>query len=197
MKFKLPDLVYDKNSFSTFISEEGFNYHYGKHHQTYINNLNSLVTNTKWDSQCLENIIIDSYKEGEVALFNNAAQHYNHSFFWNSITPKQGSEPSEQLLKLIKNTYGSLENFKQQFIQSATKLFGSGWIWLTLNRTNELEIMSLKDADTPIIYGYTPLLTIDVWEHAYYVDHRNARLTFIQEFWEFINWEFVNKNLKQ
>ncbi|SEI48738.1 superoxide dismutase, Fe-Mn family [Myroides marinus] len=197
MKFKLPDLAYDKKSFNTFISEEGFNYHYGKHHQTYVNNLNSLVTNTKWDNLCLENIITDSIKEGEVALFNNAAQHYNHSFFWNSITPNQGSLPSEQLLELIGKSYGTLDNFKQQFTQTATKLFGSGWVWLTLNQDNELELMSLKDADTPIVHGHKPLLTLDVWEHAYYIDHRNARPTFIQEFWNFINWEFVNKNLKQ
>lgn len=197
MKFKLPDLAYDKNSFNSFISEEGFNYHYGKHHLTYINNLNHLITNTKWADECLENIIIKSFNEGEMALFNNAAQHYNHSFFWNSITPTIGSKPNEELLELITQSFGTLDNLKDKFTEAATKLFGSGWIWLVLTQANTLEIVSLKDADTPIVHNQKPLLTLDVWEHAYYIDHRNARPTFIQSFWEVINWDFVNQNLKK
>ncbi|AJA67874.1 MULTISPECIES: superoxide dismutase [Myroides] len=195
MKFKLPDLPYDKNSFNSFISTEGFDYHYGKHHQTYVNNLNHLITNTKWEDECLENIITGTQAEGEVAIFNNAAQHFNHSFFWKSITPNQGGQPSEELLDMIGKYFGSLEELKTQFIDKATKLFGSGWVWLVLTPENKLELMSLKDADTPIVYGNKPLLTIDVWEHAYYIDHRNARPSFIQLFWNAINWEFVNKNL--
>lgn len=196
MKFKLPDLPYDKKSFNSFITEEGFNYHYGKHHQAYINNLNSLITNTKWEDECLDNIIKQSFEERETAIFNNAAQHYNHSFFWKSITPKQDTQPDDLLLDRIGKSFGTLEKFKKAFAEAATKLFGSGWVWLILNQDNNLEIISLKDADTPIVHNNKPLLTIDVWEHAYYIDYRNARPTFIQSFMNHINWDFVNQNLR-
>lgn len=197
MKFKLPDLPYDRNSFNTFISEEGFDYHYAKHHQAYVNNLNNLVTNTKWANECLENIITSSFQENETAIFNNAAQHYNHSFFWNSITPTIGTRPNEALLEMIGKSFGSVEDLKHKFTEAATKLFGSGWVWLVLNQEDTLDLVSLKDADTPLAHNLRPLLTIDVWEHAYYIDHRNARPTFIQQFWEVINWDFVNLNLEQ
>lgn len=192
----LPKLPFDKNALAPFISTEGFDYHYGKHHQAYVNNLNALIKGTAWEEQSLIEIIKKSYEQREIAIYNNAAQHFNHSFFWNCLAPKGKGTPSEDLMRLIEEQYGSFENFKIQFTETAQKLFGSGWVWLVKDSENKLEIIPLKDADTPWILNKKPIITLDVWEHAYYIDHRNARPQFISEFWEHINWEFANLNLK-
>ncbi len=192
----LPKLPFDKNALAPFISTEGFDYHYGKHHQAYVNNLNALIKGTAWEEQSLIEIIKKSYEQREIAIYNNAAQHFNHSFFWNCLAPKGKGTPSEDLMRLIEEQYGSFENFKIQFTETAQKLFGSGWVWLVKDSENKLEIIPLKDADTPWILNKKPIITLDVWEHAYYIDHRNARPQFISEFWQHINWEFANLNLK-
>lgn len=192
----LPKLPFDKNALAPFITTEGFDYHYGKHHQAYVNNLNALIKGTAWEEQNLIEIIKKSYEQREIAIYNNAAQHFNHSFFWNCLAPKGKGTPSEDLMRLIEEQYGSFENFKIQFTETAQKLFGSGWVWLVKDSENKLEIIPLKDADTPWILNKKPIITLDVWEHAYYIDHRNARPQFISEFWEHINWEFANLNLK-
>lgn len=196
MKFELPILPYTKEAFADFITKEGFDYHYGKHHQTYVNNLNNLVKDTQWETKDLETIIKESHLQGQTALFNNAAQHFNHSFYWKCLTPKGESLPSGELLELINRDFGSFENFKTEFSSNATKLFGAGWTWLTINQEGKLEILSLKDADTPIILNKKPIITLDVWEHAYYIDHRNARPKFIEQFWNYVNWNFASENLK-
>lgn len=192
----LPKLPFDKNALAPFITTEGFDYHYGKHHQAYVNNLNALIKGTAWEEQSLIEIIKKSYEQREIAIYNNAAQHFNHSFFWNCLAPKGKGTPSEDLMRLIEEQYGSFENFKIQFTETAQKLFGSGWVWLVKDSENKLEIIPLKDADTPWILNKKPIITLDVWEHAYYIDHRNARPQFISEFWQHINWEFANLNLK-
>lgn len=194
--YTLPKLPFDKNALAPFITAEGFDYHHGKHHQAYVNNLNALIEGTTWEEKSLIELIKKSYEQREIAIYNNAAQHYNHSFFWNCIAPQGKGTPSEDLAKLIDVQFGSFENFKNQFTETAQKLFGSGWVWLVKNAEGKLEIMPLKDADTPWIWNKKPILTLDVWEHAYYIDHRNARPQFIAKFWEHINWEFANLNLK-
>lgn len=196
MKFNLPTLNYSKDAFKNFITEEGFDYHYGKHHQTYITNLNKLIENSEWENYNLDTIIKDAYIKNQMAIYNNAAQHYNHSFFWNCITPNSTEMPSKQLLELLIRDFGSLEAFKEEFSNTATKLFGAGWTWLVLTPERKLEILALSNADTPIIFNKKPLLTIDVWEHAYYIDHRNARPKFIEQFWNHVNWNFVSQNLE-
>ncbi|MTG97262.1 superoxide dismutase [Fe] [Myroides sp. BIT-d1] len=195
MTFTLPQLPYETTAFEPIISKEGFEYHYGKHHQTYVNNLNNLITNTQYENESLENIIKVSFDKGETGIYNNAAQHFNHSFYWKCLTPQKTEQPHGKIKKLIERDFNSIEEFKKQFTEIATKLFGAGWVWLALNMNGQLEILPMKDADTPLIKNMKPILTIDVWEHAYYIDHRNARPKFIEGFWEIINWEFANQNL--
>lgn len=195
MTFKLPDLPYAKNSFAPYISEEGFDYHHGKHHATYVNKLNELVQGTELAEKSLEDLILYSYKEGKTAIFNNAAQHFNHSFFWNCLSPNGGGNPSGKIAELINRDFETFDNFKDKFSNAAITLFGSGWAWLALNNEGKLEILQLSNAGTPLTSGKKPLLTIDVWEHAYYIDHRNARPKFVEGFWNYVNWDFVNKQL--
>lgn len=193
---KLPELPFDKGALSPIISEETFDFHYGKHHAAYVNNLNNLIKDTELEQESVENIIKKSYSNKDIGLFNNAAQHWNHSFFWNCLSPNGGGEANGKLRELIIRDFGSFENFKQQFSEIATKLFGCGWAWLAQNEQKTLEIMPMKEAFTPLVEGKTPILTLDVWEHAYYIDYRNARPKFVDGFWEIVNWEFANKNLK-
>ncbi|WP_010250611.1 superoxide dismutase [Myroides injenensis] len=195
MTFILPQLPYPKDALEPIITKEGFDYHHGKHHQTYVNNLNDLLTNSPYANECLENIITLTYEKGELAIYNNAAQHYNHSFYWKCLTPNGQNEPFGIAKDLIIRDFGSFENFKKEFSTIATKLFGAGWTWLALSESGKLEIIPMKDADNPLIHNKKPLLTIDVWEHAYYIDHRNARAKFIEDYWKIVNWEFVNQNL--
>lgn len=192
MTFKLPELPYEKNALAPHMSEETLEYHYGKHHNAYVNNLNNLIKETKFEKMSLEEIIISS----NGSMFNNAAQIWNHTFFWNSLSPNGGGNPSGKILDLINSKWGNIENFKTEFTKSAISNFGSGWTWLVQNKEGLLEILNTSNAETPLTKKeLTPLLTVDVWEHAYYIDYRNERPKFINAFWALVNWDFANKNL--
>lgn len=193
MSFILPELPFAKDALKPHISEEGFDYHHGKHHAAYVNNLNNLVAGTEFEGLSLEEIIMKS-KSG--AVFNNSAQHWNHSFFWNCLSPNGGGAPNGNLLDLINKSFGSIEAFKESFSKSAATLFGSGWAWLVLNPDGTLGIEQTSNAGNPMLNGKKALLTIDVWEHAYYIDYRNARPQFIDHFWEIVNWDFAARNLE-
>lgn len=191
MSFKQPELPYDLGALSPFVSEEQMSYHYGKHHAAYFNNLNGLVDGKPESDLALKQVVIQS--SGPV--FNNAAQAWNHSFFWHCMSPSGGGTPKGDLLSRIERDFSSFDAFKEQFSSAAAKLFGSGWAWLATDAAGKLEIMPLSNADTPLKYGKEPILTLDVWEHAYYIDYRNLRPKFIEGFWDVVNWDFVTKNL--
>nr|BDT27983.1 superoxide dismutase [Fe] [Bacteriovorax sp. HI3] len=191
MSFTLPELPYAKTALAPHMSEETLNYHYGKHHNAYVTNLNNLIKETKFEKMTLEEIILSS--EGPV--FNNAAQIWNHTFFWNSLSPNGGGEATGKVAELITKKWGSFEAFKEAFTKSAVSNFGAGWTWLALNKAGELEIVNTSNAQTPITTGHKPLITVDIWEHAYYIDYRNERPKFINAFWALVNWDFANKNL--
>lgn len=192
----LPELPYDKNALVPIITEETFDYHYGKHHAAYVNNLAVLVKDTYLIDASVEKIIKKGFSDNKTVLFNNAAQHWNHSFFWHCISPEGGKAPDGEIGELIVRDFGSFERFKAQFSTTAAKLFGCGWAWLAQNEQGVLEILPMKDAHTPLTENKIPILTLDVWEHAYYIDYRNARPKFIEGFWEIVNWDFANQNLK-
>ncbi|OGT35188.1 MAG: superoxide dismutase [Gammaproteobacteria bacterium RIFCSPHIGHO2_12_FULL_37_14] len=188
--FQLPPLPYSMDALQPYISKETLDYHYGKHHQTYVNNLNNLTKNTEFAHSTLEDVIMKS----SGGIFNNAAQIWNHTFYWNSLTPKSSGEPSGKLADAIKKKFGSFDEFKKQFTQSATTLFGSGWSWLIKNTQGEVEIMNTSNAQLPLKENKIALLTCDVWEHAYYIDYRNARASYIENYWKIVNWAFAEKN---
>ncbi len=191
MKFELPALPYAQNALAPHISSETVEYHYGKHHQTYVTNLNSLIVGTEFENDTLENIV----KKSSGGIFNNAAQVFNHTFFWNCLKPNGGGEPNGKIAELINRDFGSFQNFKEKFTAAAITQFGSGWIWLVKNKDGKLEIKQASNAGNPLVDELIPLMTIDVWEHAYYIDYRNARPKFIENFWEIVNWDFINTNL--
>jgi superoxide dismutase, Fe-Mn family len=190
MAFELPKLPYAQNALEPHISAETLEYHYGKHHQTYVTNLNNLIPNTEFEGKSLEDIIMKS----QGPIFNNAAQVWNHTFYWNSMKPNGGGEPSGNLAAAIKQTFGSFESFKEAFSKAAIGTFGSGWAWLVKNPNGSLAIMSTSNAATPMTEGKKALLTCDVWEHAYYIDYRNARQRYVENFWEVVNWDFAGNN---
>jgi len=192
MEHTLPALPYAKDALAPIISAETIDYHYGKHHQAYVTNLNNLIKGTEFENLSLEEIILKS----SGGIFNNAAQVWNHTFYWNGFKPNGGGEPTGELAKAIDKTFGSFDEFKKQFVQKAVTTFGSGWAWLVKNKDGSLSIESTGNADTPMTKGQTALLTIDVWEHAYYVDYRNARPKYAEEFWKIVNWDFVADNYK-
>ena len=193
MPVTLPELPYPKNGLAPHISEETLNYHYGKHHQAYVNKLNALLeNNSEFTNASLEEMIKDS----RGAIFNNAAQIWNHTFYWNSLSPKGGGSPPREVADALKKEFGSVEKFKEEFTAHALGQFGSGWAWLTKTSEGSLKIHSTGNADTPVKTGDTPLLTCDVWEHAYYIDYRNARPEYLKAFWNIVNWDFINKNLQ-
>ncbi len=187
MAHELPALPYDKKALESVISQETIEYHYGKHHQTYVTNLNKLVPGTEFEGKRLEDIIMKS----SGGIFNNAAQVWNHTFYWNCLSPNGGGEPSGALADAIKAKFGSFDEFKKQCTQSATTNFGSGWAWLVKGKDGSLEIVNTSNAGTPMTEGKTALLTIDVWEHAYYIDYRNSRPKYLEEIWKIVNWDFV------
>ena len=191
MTHTLPTLPYEMDALAPHMSKETLEFHYGKHHQAYITNLNKLIPGTEFENKSLEEIILQS----SGGIFNNAAQVWNHSFFWNCLSPNGGNEPTGQLLEKINAAFGSFDNFKEKFSTTAATTFGSGWAWLVKNVNGELEVISTSNAATPITEGKTALLTCDVWEHAYYIDYRNARPEYIKNFWSLVNWEFVASNL--
>ncbi|MBX7490774.1 superoxide dismutase [Helicobacter turcicus] len=173
-----------------FISKETCEFHYGKHHQTYVNNLNNLIGGTEFENKSLFEIVT----KAQGGVFNNAAQIYNHDFYWDCVSPNTSTR-SVELEEALNTTFGSIEKFKEVFLNSATTLFGSGWCWLVYNN-GKLEIKQTSNAQTPITEGAVPLLVVDVWEHAYYIDHRNARPAYLEKFFSHINWEFVSKSLE-
>lgn len=196
MPFTLPDLPFDPSQLAPFCSKETFEYHHGKHHATYVTKLNDAITaNAAYAELSLEEVIKKSHQENLKPVYNNAAQHFNHSFFWNCMSPTGGGAPGEKLAAALTRDFESVDKFKELFSAAATTLFGSGWAWLAQGKDGKLEILQMKDADTPLVLEKKPLLTLDVWEHAYYIDHRNARPAFITEFWKFVNWSHAENQL--
>ncbi len=190
MKHELMKLPYELDALEPHMSKETLEFHYGKHHQTYVTKLNGLIEGTKYENLSLEEIVKDS----EGGVFNNAAQVFNHDFFWNGLTPN-GSEIPSEVEAALSEVFGSVDGFKEEFTNAAVNNFGSGWTWLVKNAEGKLEIVSTSNAGTPITSGLTPVLTCDVWEHAYYIDTRNARPVYLENFWKLVNWNFVAQNL--
>jgi superoxide dismutase, Fe-Mn family len=190
MAFELPALPYAKDALAPHISEETLEFHYGKHHQTYVTKLNGLVEGTEMASQSLEEIIMSSTG----GVFNNAAQIWNHTFYWNCLSPNGGGEPTGDLAAVINETFGSFAAFKEKFTDMAINNFGSSWTWLVKTAEGKLEIVNTSNAGTPMTDGHTALMTVDLWEHAYYIDFRNARPNYMNAFWSLINWEFASSN---
>jgi Fe-Mn family superoxide dismutase len=190
MEHKLPKLPFNEDALEPVISKETIEFHYGKHHQAYVDNLNKLIAGTEFEDMELEEIIM---KSGG-GIFNNAAQVFNHTFYWNCLAPNGGGKPEGKLAEAIDEAFGSFEKFKELFSAKAVGTFGSGWAWLVKNQDGALEIVSTGNADNPLTKGQTPLLTCDVWEHAYYIDYRNARAKYVEAFWNLLNWDFVAGN---
>ena len=191
---ELPKLPYKRDALEPHISQKTIDFHYGQHHASYVKNLNNLIENTHYEKMNLEEII----KNSEGAIFNNAAQVWNHTFYWHCMTPEKGDLPQAVLLKTIERDFGSFDNFKQMFIKQAATLFGSGWLWLVCDKSGKLLLMQTSTAETPLTNKeLRPLLTCDVWEHAYYLDQQNLRLAYLNEFWQIINWKFVEKKLEE
>ncbi len=189
--YTLPDLPYPEDALAPNISAETLQYHHGKHHKTYVDNLNKLVPGTEFENASLEDII----KRASGGIFNNGAQVWNHTFYWNCMSPHGGGEPSGKLAEAINKSFGSFAQFKEKFTTSATTLFGSGYTWLVKNADGSLEVENTSNAENPIRNGKKPILNCDVWEHAYYIDYRNARAKYIEAFWKVINWDFIAGNL--
>mmetsp|Transcript_29202 Transcript_29202/g.73465 ORF Transcript_29202/g.73465 Transcript_29202/m.73465 type:complete len:194 (-) Transcript_29202:119-700(-) len=188
--FQLPALPYERSALAPHISEKTIDFHYGKHHQGYVTKLNAATENNA-AGKTLEELITT----GTGGVFNCAAQTWNHTFYWNSLSPKGGGEPTGAIAEAIVRDFGSFDAFKEQFTTAAATHFGSGWAWLVKNADGKLEVVSTHDAGNPLTSGQTPILTIDVWEHAYYIDYQNARPAYIDAWWKLVNWEFANKNL--
>lgn len=191
MAFTLPPLPYALDALAPHISKETLEFHYGKHHQAYVTNLNNLVSGTEFESSSLEDII----KKSSGGVFNNAAQVWNHTFYWNSLSPNGGGEPTGDLLAAINAKWGSVDAFKEAFNKSAVGNFGSGWTWLVKKSDGSVDIVNTGNAATPITTSDVPLFTCDVWEHAYYIDYRNARPKYLENFWNLVNWDFAASNL--
>jgi len=189
MPFTLMPLPYDEGALEPYISAETVRYHYGKHHATYVSKLNTLLQGDALEGKPFEYII----KNAEGAIFNNAAQVFNHDFYWHGLSPAP-TTPSSELLEKIKHDFGSMEEFKKMFLDKAAALFGSGWVWLVYNEADALSIEAFSNADNPMRSNKTALLTCDVWEHAYYIDYRNVRAEYLENWWKLINWEFVSDN---
>jgi Fe-Mn family superoxide dismutase len=191
MAIELPPLPFARDALAPHISAETIDFHYGKHHQTYVTNLNNLIKGNEFENLALEEII----KKASGGMFNNAAQVWNHSFYWNCLSPRGGGEPGGKLADAIKKTFGGFQQFKDQFSQTAITTFGSGWAWLVRRPDGALGLVSTSNAATPLTGSDRALLTCDVWEHAYYIDYRNARPKYVEAFWNLVNWEFVESQL--
>ena len=192
MEHRLPELPFAREALEPHISAETLQYHHGKHHAAYVANLNKLIPGTEFEDLPLEEIVKKAPAGG---IFNNAAQVWNHTFYWNCLTPDGGGEPGGALADTIRQQFGSFEEFRQRFSTSAATNFGSGWTWLVKNPDGSLGVVNTSNAGCPLTEGSTPLLTIDIWEHAYYIDYRNERPRYIESFWKLVNWEFVAGNL--
>jgi superoxide dismutase, Fe-Mn family len=193
--FTLPLLPYGKDALSPHLSAETLEFHYGKHHQAYVDNLNKLVAGSKFENKELVEIV----KKADGGLFNNAAQNWNHYFYWKSLSAEKNQSPKGKLAEAINRCFGSYSEFEKQFAAAAMGQFGSGWAWLTMNKANQkLKIETTPNAETPIHTGSgIPLFTMDVWEHAYYIDYRNARAKYVENFWKVLNWRFAEENFNQ
>jgi Fe-Mn family superoxide dismutase len=191
-RHQLPPLPYPKAALEPHISAETLEYHYGRHHKTYVEKLNKLIAGTRYADMELEEII----RTAQGPIFNNAAQAWNHTFFWNCLSPDAAGKPEGQLAQAIDASFGSFAAFQDKFTSSAVELFGSGWTWLVKDRGGNVTIVTTSNADTPIASDNKPLLTCDVWEHAYYIDYRNARPDFLKAFWKLANWGFANRNFQ-
>jgi len=194
MAFTLPALPWANDALSPTISAETIEYHYGKHHKTYVDNLNKFAPGTKYETMSLEEVITASHAAGDKKIFNNAAQVWNHTFFWNGMAPKAGGNPTGAIAAAIDKAFGSFADFKAKFSEASIGQFGSGWGWLVKTADGGLAIETTGNADTPFATGKTCILTLDVWEHAYYIDYRNARAKFVEAWWTLVNWDFANKN---
>lgn len=190
MQHTLMTLPYEQSALEPHISAETISYHYGKHHAAYVNKLNGLIAGTQYEDKSLEYTV----KHADGAIFNNAAQVYNHDFYWNGLSPVP-TGPSTELSNLITRDFGSMETFKEKILVAAAGFFGSGWVWLVISKDGKLVIDQTSNADTPIRHDVVALLTCDVWEHAYYIDYRNGRPDYLENWWKLINWEFVSNNL--
>ncbi|WP_017942063.1 MULTISPECIES: superoxide dismutase [unclassified Thioalkalivibrio] len=193
MAYELPELPYAKNALEPHISAETLEYHHDKHHATYVTKLNGLLPGSEFENASLEDIIKKAPAGG---IFNNGAQVWNHTFYFNCMAPNAGGEPSGKLADAINSTFGSFDAFKEKFNESAVGNFGSGWTWLVQNDDGSVEIVNTSNAANPLRDGKTPLLTCDVWEHAYYIDYRNARPKYLENFWAVVNWDFVAQQMK-
>ena len=193
MAFTLPPLPYDSSALAPHISRETLEFHHGKHQNTYITNLNTLIAGTEFEQMSLEEIV----RKSSGGLFNNAAQVWNHTFYWHCLSPTGGGEPDGALAAAINQTFGSFAQFKEKFTATAVTTFGSGWGWLVKNSDGSLELLSTSNAGTPATSGKKALLTCDVWEHAYYIDYRNARPGYLAAFWNLVDWSFVAKNFAE
>jgi len=192
MEHKLPELPYARDALTPHISAETIEYHYGRHHKAYVDNINRLIQGTEFEKMSLEEIV----QKSSGGIFNNASQIWNHTFYWNCLSPKGGDESSGELASTITKNFGSFVKFKEQFTNAAITLFGSGWAWLVKNSDGSLSVEATSNAGTPLKEGKKTLLTCDVWEHAYYIDYRNARAKYVETFWKLVNWDFVAANLK-
>ena len=189
MKFTLPELPYAHNALEPIISEKTIGFHYGKHHQTYVNNLNGLIEGTEFENSELETIV----KKSEGPIFNNAAQIWNHTFYFLSLTPTRGTVPSEKIVKAIDAAFGSLDGLKTEFNKAAISVFGSGWAWLVKDIDGKLSITKESNAGNPLTRGLIPILTFDVWEHAYYIDYQNRRADYVAALWDIVDWNVVSE----
>lgn len=187
--FTLPPLPYELNALEPFMSRNTLDFHYHKHHQNYVNTLKILIENTQWAKMSLEEIITTAPVGSPI--FNNAAQVWNHTFFWNSMQPDGGRRPTGELLQRLEQTFGSYDGFKQKFKQTAIEQFGSGWVWLAEDKNQNLQIISTSNADSPLAHNLKPLITCDVWEHAYYLDYQNRRQAALEALWNIIDWKVV------
>jgi Fe-Mn family superoxide dismutase len=192
MAIELPPLPYPRDALQPHISAETVDFHYGKHHQTYVDNLNKQIAGTEFENMPLEEIV----RKSSGGMFNNAAQVWNHTFYWNCLSPNGGGKPSGRLAEAIDAAFGSVEQFKEQFTQTALTTFGSGWAWLVQRPDGQLALVSTSNAATPLTGQDTALLTCDVWEHAYYIDYRNARARYVEAFWNLVNWDFVGSRMR-
>jgi Fe-Mn family superoxide dismutase len=190
MTHELPPLPYAIDALAPHISKETLEFHHGKHHKTYVDNLNKLIPGTEFENLSLEDIV----RKSSGGVFNNAAQIWNHTFYWNCLAPNAGGKPSGALAAAIDKAFGSFDAFKEKFSQTAIGTFGSGWGWLVKNASGGVEVVSTSNAGCPLTAGQTPLLTCDVWEHAYYIDYRNARAKYVETFWNLVNWDFAARN---
>lgn len=193
MPFQIIELPYRTDALEPFISKRTFEFHYGKHYKKYVSNLNEFASGTRFEHLTIEDVILENF-QADNAIFRNAAQAWNHAFFWNCISPEK-TQPTEVAIESIEDQFGTLEEFEDQFSASANSLFGSGWVWLVREPDGDLSIEALANAGNPLTKGQVPLLVLDVWEHAYYLDYQNERSQYVKQFWRILNWKFLEKNL--